>query len=208
MNPRARHLGLAAVTAVVLAGAPAYAATAKPVCNQIVDGAGDAVAAPGAPNTASLDILSGDIATGAKNLVVVLRFAGMAADPLTTPGASYGVSWTVGGKPQSVSLTRYQDGSTKAEYQPDGTFGATATPIPIGALVDTTAATITWQVPRRLVPQLKKKGAKFSQLTASARPAVNITGPTGTASGTFLNGDTADSPRSYSDGARTCVKGV
>jgi hypothetical protein len=204
--PRTRSLGLAAVAAVLLAGAPAHAA-AKPLCNQIVDDAGDAAPAPGAPNTPSLDILSGDLATGAKNLVVVLRFAGMSADPLTTPGSSYTVSWSIGGTSQNVTLTRYQDGSQVAAYQPDTSFGAPAA-VPVGVLVDASAATITWQVPRRLVPQLKKKGGKFAQITAAARPAVNLKTPASTGSATFLNGDTADSPRTYADGTRTCLKGV
>jgi hypothetical protein len=206
-------LGLATLLAVGVAPAlPASAAKVVPSCNIITDGAGDAAqdvgGQPVGPSSDAIDILSGDLGSGARNVVAVLRLKSLAVDTLTTPGATYGMTWTVNGAPQQVLLTRYSDGTGAATFKSDTSFGSNVSAIPVGYGLDPALNTVTWYVPRRIVPQLKKKGAKFVGLDATARPAANLSLPTGSTSATFLSGDTAGSPRTYVDRAATCVKGI
>jgi hypothetical protein len=207
------RLGLAAVLAVgVLPALPAAAARVAPSCNLITDSPGDAAqdaaGTPVGPSSDAIDIISGDLGSGGRNVVAVLRFKSLATDTMTTTGASYEFTWTLGGTPQKVQLTRYNDGSGAASFVYDTSFGANVSAIPVGYGFDEATKSLTWLVPRRIVPQLKKKGAKFTGLAASARPAFNLTQPTGSTSTTVLSGDGASSPRTYVDRAPTCVKGV
>jgi hypothetical protein len=207
MNPR-YGICLAAVLAFGSA-APAFAAT-KPLpksCSLLSDSPGDATQAAG-PSSDSIDIVGGDLGSGAKNLVVLLRLKSLAKDPLTTPGATYVFTWQAGATKQTATLLQFSDGTRKASFKADAATGSNVAEVPVGYGVDTATATILWSIPRRVVPQLKTKGVKFTGLAASARPAVNIAMPTGSASTTILSGDEASSPRSYVDSTPTCVKGI
>jgi hypothetical protein len=203
-----RRLGLPLVAVLALGAAPALAAPkAAPSCLLVTDDPGDA--SPGAgPSSDAVDIISGDLGSGAKNLVVVLRLKSFATDTVTTTGATYVFAWTAGSTPQSVQLLQYSDGTRAASFKPDNSFGSNVPAIPVAFAIDAANATITWSIPRRVVPELKKKGVKFSALDVSARPATNTNLPTGSSSITALNGDAASSPRTYVDSTATCVKGV
>jgi hypothetical protein len=209
MNPR---YGLALATVLALGAAPALPATAKTVaksCNLVSDDAGDAAAAaPASPSSDAVDIVGGDLGSGAKNLVVVLRLKSLAADTVTTTGATYTFAWSLAGTPQAVDLARYSDGTAEASFNPDTSFGSNAPAIPVGYVIDNAAGTITWSISRKSNALLKKKGGKFNAIAATARPSVNVNMPTGTFSSTVLNGDSASSPRTYVDSTPTCLKGV
>jgi hypothetical protein len=206
-----RRIALAlAAAAVAVAGAPALAAPAKPapkpVCRLVIDDAGDAVV--GTENRPSIDIVSADVASGAKNIVGVIRLASLATDPLMSAGATYKLSWQLGTTPQAFSLVRYSDGSAEASFQPDGTFGASSSERSVPAVVDATAGTITWSIPRKSNAALKGAGMKFTNLSATTQASFNIRAASVSTSGSFLGGDDASTGKSYVDRSPTCVKGV
>ncbi len=195
---------LAALLAVAVA-TPAGALGPKAVCLQVTDETGDAH--PGSPNVPtspvnfdSLDIVSGDIATGPKNIVVAIRVKTLAAKPETTGGSTYNFYWNSGESRRGVSYRTWLDAPPDAIYMPDSsTSNATA----ITAYADSGTNTIYFTVPRKLDPSLKKKGAKLSAFTVQTSFAVNRKGGLATSSA-----DRADSTRTYVDGAPTCLKGV
>jgi hypothetical protein len=62
----------------------------KPVCNLITDPAGDASLQPPVPSDDSLDVLSGDLASNAKNVTAVLRLKDLGAtSPTQITGRNY-----------------------------------------------------------------------------------------------------------------------
>lgn len=207
-----RPLAIAlAATAVALAGAPAFAAPAKPApakptCRLVIDDAGDAVV--GAENRASIDIVSADVASGAKNVVGVLRLASLANDPLMSAGASYSLTWRLGSVTQSFSTVRYSDGSVDNTFDPNTEFGASGDERPVSALLDPATGTITWSVPRKSNPALKGSGMKFTGLAAVTQASFNVRAQGITTSGSFLGGDDASTGKSYVDRSPTCVKGI
>ena len=87
-----------ALTAVVLSTGVASAVTTKPapkpVCNLVVDKAGDASVLGPDPSDASLDILSADVASHAKYLTAVLRIRNLAASSLAATGRNYYVQFS------------------------------------------------------------------------------------------------------------------
>lgn len=99
----ARRL-LAAFTVLALAAAPAsYAAKAKPkpkpkpVCNLLTDETGDGSWDLAPPvSTKTLDIVGGDLATGSKQMVAVLRLGStdFASDPYSHLGYNYSFAAT------------------------------------------------------------------------------------------------------------------
>lgn len=195
---------LAALVAVAVA-TPAGALGTKAACLQVTDEAGDArIGSPNVPaspaNFESLDILSGDIATGPKNIVVAIRVKTLAAKPETTGGSTYNFYWSSGGAPRGVSYRTWLDGPPDAIYMPDG---APSSATAITAYADPSTSTIFFTVPRKLDPSLKKKGTKLSSFTVQTFVAVNRKGGITTSSA-----DRADSTRTYVDGSPTCLKGV
>jgi hypothetical protein len=205
--------GLPLAAVLVLGATPAFAGPKpKPQptsCLLVTDDTGDAAQAAG-PSSDALDIVSGDVGSGAKNLVVVLRLKSFAIDTMTTTGASYDFAFNVGAAQQKVQLTRYSDGTGAATYDADTSTatGTSVNAVPVAYILDTSAATITWLVSRKTVPQLATKGVKFTGLAATARPSVNNNLPGASGSLTVMNGDSASSPKGYVDSTPTCVKGV
>lgn len=196
-----RALPLVAATLLV-AGLPA-ASGAAPVCRQLVDVSGDGVAWGAVPSR-PLDILSGDVATGAKTLVVALRLATLTRDETTTTGAVYHFFWTAGDLRQGVSYHVYADGQTEGTFQPQ-TTGTVTFPVPVVA--DPSTGTITWTVPRSLVTPLAKRGTRLSGLLARANASAAVRAGNGQYARTaLLGGDTAESGATYVDRTRTCVK--
>ena len=195
---------LAALVAVAVA-TPAGALGSKAACLQVTDETGDAhLGSPNVPtspvNFESLDVVSADIATGAKNIVVAIRVKTLAAKPETTGGSTYNFYWSSGGSPRGVSYRTWLDGPPDATYMPDG---ATTSAVAISAYADPGTNTLYFTVPRKLDPALKKKGTKLSGFTVQTFFAVNRKGGITTSSA-----DRAESARTYVDGAPTCLKGV
>lgn len=205
-----RSIVLAAAVALAASGLTAAADAAPkrpvPVCLQVVDASGDAKAY-GVADAPQLDILSGDIATGRKNLVVAMRLASLERDELQATGVSYIFTWTVSGVRQSVAYHVYATGEQAGRYDSDLAGGTLSDEMDVPVVADPATKTITWTVPRKLVDQLKKPAAKFSAFQLTAKSAVNhrVSGEGRSQLGT---GDAAESAKSYTDLAPTCLKGA
>jgi hypothetical protein len=213
-----RPLALAALAALALPTA-SYAANRpapKPakVCFQLTDEQGDAYVGSannnpaGQPATPALDIVSGDIATGARNLVAVLRLKTLDSDPTLVGGATYELKWTAGGIAQSVVYRLFAGGETEFVYNP-GTGTATEDDFAVAGFADKATSTITWTIPRSKVAALKKPGTKFAGLSATAGIGRNVmlAGGVNPVRGS-TGSDTAETGKTYTDLAPTCLKGT
>jgi hypothetical protein len=198
-------------TAGITSGSAAYALKPPPpsVCFQVTDDAGDAIAGgtnnpAGQPYSATLDILSADIATGKKNVVAAIRLKSLDKDTVTTGGSTYVLSWISDGVKRSLAYRTYADGTA-----PDGVFDADASSgslsdlIPVIPIVSTATATITFTMPRKLEPSLKKTGVAFTEMQVVASAGLNRQNAF-----TSTSFDSASSPRKYVDGTATCLKGA
>jgi hypothetical protein len=203
-----RLLPALAVAAAALAAPAAHAKA--PLCKQITDPAGDAyVSANPAkqPSYDALDVVSADVATGRHNLVAVLRLKTLKPDQTLLTGATYSLDWRMAGVTQELTYYTYA-ASTEHDFFFDP-GGSGLNRHSVDGVVDTKAATITWIVPRKDVPTLKKKKAAFTSLVAHTAYAVNdrpplLLGPQ--RFGTAV--DSATAPKPYVDLTPTCVKGV
>jgi hypothetical protein len=205
-------------TSLVLAG-PAGAALKKPkpVCNLLVDPAGDDGGAnPALGHTDSLDILGGDIASDGKTVTVVLRLAkAVSSDSATPTGRSYYLDFAVPGGKNKLSLgvtttptttsfsPAYVDGSLHRGLAGNGTKG-TFDEAKKELRISTSAS--DWAAYGDI-----KKGTVFSELQALSfyfvgayAPATPATGVAG--GGSLQAGDTADATKSYKAGDASCVK--
>jgi hypothetical protein len=203
---------VAVVTASLLSGGVAHAAkkpAPPPVCNQLTDDANDAtfggsLNATGQPSSATLDILSADIASGKKNVVAAIRLRSLEKDTWTTGGSSYTLSWVSDGVKRAFTYRTYADSTpADATFDADTATGTLTDLIPVVATVTPATATITFTMARKLEPSLKKTGISFTELGVNSSMGVNRQGGY-TSSGM----DAATSPRKYTDGALTCLKGV
>jgi hypothetical protein len=203
MNPRST-CAVAAVIGLLLSGAAASAAPkpAPKVCMQIVDDSGDGTNVPGTPSHDVLDILSADIASGKKNLVVAVRLKSVASDPLLPGGTTHSFRFSAAGTQHDLFYRHFATGETEATMSTGG-----GTEYPVAGVVDTPTSTITWTVPRKLVPGLKKAGTKISAMSASSSVGNNTRIGGGGTRGGFV-ADTAATGRTYTDGTPTCLRGV
>jgi hypothetical protein len=184
-------LAVAATLASVLAGAAPASAT---TCDLLVDQVGDGgvTVAPTLAHSDQLDIVSGDVASGATTVVGVLRLRSLAPDPLTTYTA---VTWSLG---FTLGATRYsftaRRGVTSTTYtgrltSDDPARFETTTP---ALTVDVANATLTWTAPRTAFPELAVAGATFDQLHAGSGAA-------------GFNADAAATASTYVDQSPSCV---
>jgi hypothetical protein len=200
---------LAVPVAVALSAALAVPASAKSVCLQIVDASGDGGPVGGAVaplNRDSLDILSGDVATGKKNLVGALRLKSVAPDSLLVGGAVFAVKFVADGAEHAMTYRTYATGEKEATFSIG--IGSTAPTTVVDAVVDTSTATITWYVPRKLVPALKKPNAKLSSLTATSAVGNNVRAPSGNFQGSSGADLASAGGKTYTDMTPTCLKGA
>lgn len=199
------RLAALVVLAASFVAVPAVSAAPKVACLQVTDETGDAhLGAPNVPsspvNFDSLDIVSADIASGAKNVVVAIRLKSLGAEPSTTGGSVYTFQWSSGGATHALSYRTFVDGPPTASYYPDG---SSANAVAVTGAADPGTATIVMSMPRKLDPALKVKGTKLSAFLVQAYFAVNRAG--GQTASTV---DVAEAGRSYVDGTPTCLKGV
>jgi hypothetical protein len=203
-----RILPALAIAAAVLA-APAAQAKA-PICKQVSDGTGDAyVAANPAkqPSYDALDIVSADVATGAKNLVGVLRLKTLKPDQTLLTGGTYRLSWKVNGTTQTLTYNTYFASSEHDFFFDPGVPGSNQHTV--DGLVDDANGTITWVVPRKDVLSLKKPKLALSSITATTSYAVNDKPPALLGQQRFSTAaDSATAAKPYLDKTPTCVKGV
>lgn len=195
---------LGAVVALALIVAPATAmakAKAKPkpkpkvYCNLLTDKPGDGKWFVPGVSSSNLDIVGGDIATGAKTMVAVLRLGGTNFSPTSDPWSNLGYSWRIG-----VQSTLGQTYVFNASLHFGGTVTGSATAggigVPVTFAVDQAKNTFTWT--------MKRSDAKFL-----ARPK-NVFH--GFYANSFVESSSADStdatPPSdtYPDRGLSCVK--
>lgn len=191
---RIRRLVLCAIAVSLAAtGATASASPAKSKpkpCFLLTDDPGDGNAAIGGPVVASpaLDILSADVASGARTVVVVLRLTttDISNDRWATLGMSWAVNTSVGGKSYTFRVTR--------PYGPSNTLTATVVGAPdvkaVTLRVDPTS--YTWTVARSAIDYLKPHGTILLESAATAL--------------TTSNADGALAHKPYVDRSVNCVK--
>lgn len=208
---RSSRIVLATAVALTASGLTAAADAAPkkrpaPVCMQVVDPSGDGKAY-GVSDSASLDIVSGDIATGPRNMVVAMRLSSLERDTFQATGVSYLFSWTVNGVRQNVAYHLYATGEAIGRYDSAVGSGQLTDEVDVPVVADPVTKTITWTVPRKLVPELKKAGAKFTLFTLEAKSAFNQR-VSGEGRSQLSTGDKAEGVKTYLDLAPTCLKGT
>lgn len=176
-------------TGVVFAAAP----KPKPLCKLIVDAEGDGRSvAVNAISSPSLDIVSGDVATGKKNIVGVLRLKTTDTSDLAPKlGARWVLLFTVSGT--KYTLTRSLSSGTNGQFTWGMTAGGENVDVSKIAPPKVDATSITWTVPRSTVSGLKKSKQKLDELAGSTKVG-----------GT--NADSAPSDKFYPDLHPSCVK--
>jgi hypothetical protein len=209
MNRTTALTAVALCTAVLVT--PAHAAQKppskkKPVCFQVTDPTGDgnpnaAGFAPVGPSHDSLDILSGDVATGAQAMVLAIRLKSLAKDTVLAGGSTYRFAWVAGSVKQDVALYVDYDGAQHAAFRPDAAGAGTET-LDVSGVTDTSTNTITFTIPRRVNPALKP-GTALTGLQINSGFGLNREG-----SQMSTGADVASSAAKYTDGAPTCLKGA
>lgn len=200
-----RRLAVLAVAALAAAGAAVPANAARTVCLQIQDVAGDGTFLVVPQNQEALDILSGDIATGPRNLVAAVRLGSVTPDPALVGGTTYTLSFTAGGTGHVLTYRQFATGERQADIT-IGT-GIDSTTSAVGFLVDASTNTVTWIVARKQVPALKKQGTKINGLSVSSSFSNNVSTPSGDFKGA-IGADSAETGRSYTDMTPTCLRGT
>jgi hypothetical protein len=162
----------------------------KPVCNLITDPSGDghASVAGAVLNSPALDILSGDIASGPKTVVGVLRVTttNTANDNVAALGMKWALNFAVAGKDYAFTVSKSSGTATpvaKLTGAPDGTA--------VTLKVD--AGSYTWSVPRAAFTGLKPKSSVFTVKSASSFVYT-------------FNADAASAMKPYLDQTLSCVK--
>lgn len=193
MRPRRIILSTLALGLVVTT-VPAMAAP-KPACKLMTDDEGDgrATAAPVVTSPA-LDIVSGDVGTGKNNLIVALRLKSTNTNGDTWATAA-GYKWTINFIVQGTkySLSRSRRSGVTPTYS--DSFSAAGDTVTTWDSSKTTmdGTTITWTVPKKLVPGLLKPKAVITDLAASTSFYTN-------------NADAAASTAKYPDLYPSCLK--
>jgi hypothetical protein len=201
-------LRAAVVIALSTAAVGVGAATAAPKasCNLVTDPAGDAtgfvVTGLPLPNDATLDILSGDIASNAKVVTGVLRMAAMGSDSTAPLGRTYYLNFTINGTKVFLSAVLDADGAATFKAGDfTGTNSGRKTIGEVSGVVDVakkeiriTASTKTW-------PDTIKPGTKLGGLNPLAQRYFG----TSTTGGATPTADDATSEAVYTGGAPSCV---
>jgi hypothetical protein len=187
---RMRTLALAAAVLVSAAGTVAEAAPKAPpkLCNLVTDAGGDVLT-----GNKTLDVVGGDIATNAKTVTAVIRFAKLSQQDLTSPtGRFYEFTFSYDGRGQSLSVTLDALGT------PTWTQGGTG-------VIDLAKNEIRMHLPvdNLIGRPVLKPNAPLADLlirTDLGNPAVPFP------SSFLLAGDTAKGTKAYPVNAPSCVK--
>jgi hypothetical protein len=182
--------------ATVVTGGAALAAPAKaaPVCNIVTDDKGDG-SLVATPNSKALDVVSADIATGAKTVTAIIRVDGMGTDPMTTLGVEYKINFTVGGMSQFL---RYQNSTGLGETydygdQSGANAGSTSKGTADGA-IDAAKGTITISAPKSEFAGMK--GGTATEIIARSYVSLGAL---------FESADTATGTKPYKDLTPSCL---
>ena len=197
-------LAVLAATAMVAAPAANAATKKKPpapkpktYCNLLVDSSkGDeswnlvpVVTSPG------LDVQTGDVATGGKEMVAVLRLGSTNFSPTSDHWALFGYNW-VFGFDSSAGTTFEFDASTAWGGPVKGSVQVDHQSAPSTFSVDSATNSFKWVVNRKDVPSLSKPHLVFKGFRAHSE---------------FLSGSADDAPSmppsdTYPDRGLSCVK--
>lgn len=204
LAPRPLRAALALSTVAVLAAsgvagaAPARPAP-KPVCNLVVDAAGDTTGP-----TDALDVVSADIASDARRVTAVLRVRKLATTDGTAPtGTAYSFRFKVAGSAVQYyllgSIEPAPVGATTFEF---GTIETGNSLTPIGdatGKVDVARNEVRISAPLSFGSARLKPGVRLVDLQAftQRRFVVLLSGADSTV---------IDPRRSYTTGTRSCVK--
>jgi hypothetical protein len=193
----------AALACVALAGVPAQAGRPQPkpkpkppVCNLIVDEAGDAtgtgIADTSTPSSdANLDIISADIASNATTVTAVVRLSALSASDQAAPtGQKYTVSVSVG----ESQLT------LQAQISPMGNSFGTSGGVKGSGVVDEAAKEVRISAALADLPVKIPPGTPMTALAANSYRSV------GTTDVVLGRADNAASTKSYVAAYPSCVK--
>jgi hypothetical protein len=176
------------------AGAAGAATKAAPVCNIVTDDKGDG-SFVATPNSKALDVVSADIATGAKTVTAVIRVDGMGSDPATTLGVEYKLNFTVGGMSQFL---RYQNstglGETFDYGDQSGANGGSTSKGTADGVVDAAKGTITISAPKSEFAGMK--GGTATEIIARSYVSLGAL---------FESADTATGNKPYKDLTPSCL---
>jgi hypothetical protein len=185
---------LIAVTAVALAApaAPAVAAKKKPVpkvCNLLVDdkGDGDWRMGGGVVSSDSLDIVSADISTGAKEFVAVLRLAKAPSTSDTWSNLSY--RWRMGASGNGV---RYDFDMRRGFMNNPQNTSVSVGGQQVAHKFAIVGDTLVWRFDRKLAPAMAKPKLVWGDMAANT----NVLDSTA---------DSAASEKKYPDRTPSCV---
>lgn len=203
MRTSLRTLFAASVAGTVVLAGGAVAAPPKPNCNLVKDASGDAEIVTSQPG---MDIVSGDIATGAKNLTAVLRMDGAPSggNPQAAGGSRYYFAFSVPGatNPQYVSAIVPLVGAPSfrsGEVVTSSTGTSTYTNDPAGDVTgEIKGKEITINAPLSAFASRAKikPGTKISGLTIETFALVGV----------FLVPVDDAAGKNYVAGSRSCIK--
>lgn len=198
MSARLRPALAAALVLTVactgLASAASKKPAAKPVCNLVTDPKGDG-SFIATPNSKALDVVSADIATGAKTVTAVIRVDGMGSDPQTTLGVEYKINFTVGGMSQFLRYQRSTGlGETYDYGDQSGTNAGSVSKGTADGAIDTAKGTITISAPKSEFAGLK--GGTATAIVAKSYLSLGAL---------FETADTATGTTPYKDLTPSCV---
>jgi len=214
MGRTRKALAVAAAASACLAVSPAIASSGVPPCRIVNDPAGDAVLRSigpvSTPDQAALDVISADIASGSRNLTLVVRVAQLGSAVEAAPRLDqWIVYFTFRGHGFAATAARAVDGT---EFYLAGDFpeksaapGFTAT-VPVSGTFVEGANEVRLVVPRDLVGRTKK-GDKISKITVDTVTGVGTlaTETTGAYAGTTVDRTAQRSTAKALTGAR-CLK--
>jgi hypothetical protein len=188
-----------------LAGGISAQAAAKPVCKLVTDDAGDASIQAPLPNDDSLDIISGDVASNAKNVTTVIRLKNLSGASLVAQtGRNYYAQFDIPGSANPVYFSLEEDATGQTFNWGDLEPGAGGVDTytrkgEATGVVDTAKNEIRVTVPVSDLSALgkAKPGTKFTALHFSTTAVLGVL---------VSDVDTADATKSYVAGTASCVK--
>jgi hypothetical protein len=192
---------IAAVAVLAVTAAPVANAAAKPkpkpkpkpLCSLIKDDTGDVHWLLPGVSSPALDIVSGDVATGPKTMVAVLRLAGTDLSTAKDPTAAAGYSWFIAttsslGHSYAFTVSYSSTGGLNPGATVDGqAVAGTAVAFKV------VGSTFQWTLQRKVSPDLSRPKIVFKQFRSRSEMF-------------STNADAADSATSsYPDKALSCV---
>lgn len=202
-------LALALAASFVSAGAASAAVrkpAPKPVCNLVVDAAGDAngflvTGLPAVPSDKNLDILSADVASDATNVTAVIRLAAVGADSTSPTGGAVYFNFSIGDTKVFVDALLSGSSATFNAGDFSGTNGTRHTIGPATGFIDVATKSIHITAPANTWTDVVKAGSKLNTFNVLAQRYIG-TAPAG---GVTPTADDATSDKVYTGGAKSCV---